>query len=135
MSIMGKKDQPAQSFAEVIETADRGKINRILSGDLAEIVDITTTKASLHESEWKGEMTIKIKVSAEADGKITMGFSRTKKIDEEKMPKARMYHNPDTGALTVEEPRQVKIPGFEDDGRKGPAKSAKAPGSGNEGSN
>ena len=66
---MGKSEQPPQSFAEVIETADQGRINRILSGDLARVVDVTTSKASLHESEWKGEITIKIKVTAEPHGK------------------------------------------------------------------
>jgi hypothetical protein len=121
---MSKKEP--QSFADVIEAADRGKVNRILSADLARVVDETTTKASLHDTEWKGEITIKIKVTAEADGKVTLGFNKTTKIAEEGMPKARMYYDPDTGAITNDVPRQVKIPGFDDDGRP-KAKSAAAP--------
>lgn len=122
------KDREPQSFALVIEEADRGRVNRILSADLARVIETTTDKASLHESEWKGEISIKIKVTAEPHGKVVLSFGKTVKVDEEKMPKARMFYNPDNGALTNEEPRQVKIPGFDDEGRADKrAKSAKAP--------
>ncbi len=123
---MGKSEQPPQSFAEVIETADTGRINRILSADLARVVDAATTKATLHETEWKGEINLKIKVTAEPHGKVVLSFGKTVNVDEEKMPKARMYYDPDNGSLTTEQPRQVKIPGFDNDGRPA-AKSASAP--------
>ena len=115
-----------QSFASVLEEADRGQVNRILSSDLARVVDVATSKASLHDSEWKGEINIKIKVTAEPGGKVTLSFGKTVKVDEEKMPKARMYYDPDSGTLTNDVPRQVKIPGIDDRA----TKSAKAPGGG-----
>ena len=125
---MPEKKEP-QSFALVIEEADRGRINKILSEKFREIVQYVTDKASLHETEWKAEMTLKIKVKAEPHGKVELSFAKpTTKRDEEGMPKARMYYDPDSGALMNDEPRQVKIPGFDDDGKpRGAAKSASAP--------
>lgn len=125
---MAEKKEP-QSFAMVIEEADRGRINKLLSEQFSELVDYVTTKASLHDGPWKAEMTLKIKVKAEPDGKMELVFSKpTTKRDEEVMPTARMYFDPATGQLQNDEPRQVKIPGFDDDGRpRGAAKSASAP--------
>jgi hypothetical protein len=122
---MSDKREP-QPFSAVIEAADHGRIDKILSRDLQRIVETTTDKANLHETEWKGEMTLKIKVTAEPNGKVTLAFDKTTKVKEEGLPKARMYYSPDSGALTNDVPRQVKIPGFDDDGRPR-AKSAPAP--------
>ena len=105
------------SFALVIDEADHGRINAILSRDLAQVVSETTTKANLHETEWKGEMTLKIKVVAEPNGNITLNFNESFKVEKEPLPKARMHHNPDTGALSNDVPQQVKIPGFDASGK------------------
>lgn len=113
---MSKRE--AQSFSVIIGEADRGRVDRILSEKFAHILDVATSKASLHETEWKAEMTLKIKVKAEPNGKVELVFSNpTTKCDEEKMPRARMYYDPDSGCLMNEEPRQVKIPGFDAEGR------------------
>jgi hypothetical protein len=124
---MSEKKLPPD-FGGFILDADHGRINRILSNDLGRVVETVTDKSNLHETEWKGEITIKIKVTAEPNGKLTFNFGKTIKIDEEKLPKARMYYDPEDGALSNDVPRQVKIPGFDDDGRgRGKAKSAAAP--------
>lgn len=112
-------------FGGFILDADHGRINRILSNDLGRVVETATDKANLHETEWAGEINLKIKVKAEPNGKVTFVFNKTIKIDEEKLPKARMYYSPEDGALSNDEPRQLKIKGI-DDGRK-TAKSATAP--------
>jgi hypothetical protein len=124
---MSEKKLPPD-FGGFILDADHGRINKILSNDLGRVCDTVTDKATLHESEWKGEITLKIKVTGEPNGKVTFTFGKTIKIDEEKLPKARMYYDPDDGALSNDAPRQVKIPGFEDDRK--PSKSAKAPSKG-----
>jgi len=113
-------------FGGFILDADHGRINRILSNDLGRVVETVTDKANLHETEWKGEINIKIKVTGEPNGKVTFVFGKTVKIDEEKLPKARMYYDAADGALSNDAPRQVKIPGFDDD-RKKNVKSAAAP--------
>jgi hypothetical protein len=122
---MSEKKLPPD-FGGFILDADHGRINRILSNDLGRVVDTVTDKSNLHESEGKGEIQLKIKVTAEPNGKITFTFGKTIKIDEEKLPKARMYYDPADGALSNDVPRQVKMPGFEDERKK--TKSAKAPG-------
>lgn len=116
-------------FGGFILDADHGRINRILSNDLGRVVETVADKANLHETEWKGEISLKIKVTAEPNGKLTFTFGKTIKIDEEKLPKARMYYDPDDGALSNDVPRQVKIPGF-DEKPASKARSAKAPGNG-----
>jgi hypothetical protein len=121
---MSEKKLPPD-FGGFILDADHGRINRILSNDLGRVCDTVTDKANLHETEWKGEITLKIKATAEPNGKVTFAFAKTIKLDEEKLPKARMYYDPEDGALSNDAPRQVKLPGFE--GEKRGAKSAAAP--------
>lgn len=111
-------------FGSFILDADSGRINRILSSDLGRVIETITDKASLHDAEWKGEISLKIKMTAEPGGKLVFAFNKTVKIDEEKMPKARMFYDPDSGAIVTDEPKQLKIKGIDD--RK-PSKSAKAP--------
>ncbi len=123
---MSEKKLPPD-FGGFILDADHGRINRILSNDLGRVVETVTDKSNLHESEWKGEIQLKIKVTAEPNGKVTFVFGKTIKIDEEKLPKARMYYDPSDGALSNDVPRQLKIKGIGDEERK-PSKSAKAPG-------
>ena len=115
-------DKKPQSFCEVLSEADHGRIDTIFSGDFAALIDHLTTKASLHEDTWKGEMTITIKVAAEPNGKIELTFARKVKQQEEKLPKARMIHDPEEG--TVTNGTQIKIRGTLDDR---PVKSAAAP--------
>jgi hypothetical protein len=117
-------DKIPPDFGSFVLDADHGRINAILSNDLGRLIETITDKASLHDAEWKGEMAIKIKFTAEPHGKVTAAFGKTVKIDEEKMPKARMYYDPDSGAITNEEPRQIKIPGIDSDRK---TKSAAAP--------
>jgi len=111
-----------QSFAEVLTEADHGQIDAIFSADFADLVDHLTSKASLHVDTWKGEMVITVKVAAEPNGKLELSFARKVKRQEEKMPKARMLHDPDTGE--VNNGTQIKIKGTLD---ARPVKSAAAP--------
>ena len=120
------QDKQPPDFGTFILDADSGRINRILSGDLGRVVETLTDKANLHQSEWKGSLDLKIKVTAEPNGKITFSFGKTVKVDEEKMPKARMYYDPESGGIVTDEPKQVKIPGFDDNSKK-QIKSAGAP--------
>lgn len=115
-------DKKPQSFCEVLSEADHGRIDAIFSADFAALIDHLTSKASLHEDSWKGSMTIEIKVAAEPNGKIEMTFARKIKQQEEKLPKARMLHDPDTGE--VNNGTQIKINGTLDTR---PVKSAAAP--------
>jgi hypothetical protein len=116
------------SFGGFVMDADHGRIERILSVDLGRIMETITDKSNLHEQEWGAEFTLKIKIKAEPNGKVTSKFSRSVKIDEEKLPTARMYYDPEDGSLSNDVPRQVKIPGFDDGGRpRAKAKSAPAP--------
>ncbi len=40
------------------------------------------------------------------------------------LPGAKMYYDPDSGAMTNEEPRQIKMPGFDNGGA--PARKVKS---------
>ena len=115
-------DKKPQSFCEVLSEADHGRIDTIFSADFADLIDYLTSKASLHEDTWKGSMTVEIKVAAEPNGKLELSFARKVKKQEEKMPKARMLHDPDTGE--VNNGTQIKIKGTLD---ARPIKSAAAP--------
>lgn len=95
-----KQDQDPQSFADVIREADHGRIDQILSKDFADLVDYLTTKANLHEDEWEGQLSLTVKITCEPNGKVLLAFDRKTKRKEEPMPKARMYHDPDTNEVT-----------------------------------
>lgn len=117
-----------QSFALVLEESDGGEVDKIISRKWGELIEYLTDKASLHDSDWKGSMALKIKVVAEPRGKVTLTFSSVIQRDEEKLPRGHMYYNPETHGLQRDEPKQLKIKGFDDDGRATrQAKSAAAP--------
>ena len=117
-----------QLFSMILEEADHGRIDKILSTDIAHIIDVATSKASLHDTEWSGELAIKVKIKCEPHGKVCLSFTTTSKVDREPLPKARMYYDPDTGTLSNDVPRQVKIK-FDNEAPR-ETKSAKAPGKG-----
>lgn len=94
-------DKNPQSFAEVLGDADEGQIDRIISTAFAELIEHLTDKANFHKDVWKGEISLHAKIAVEPNGKVELTFDRPKvKRQEEKMPKARLYHDPDTGHVT-----------------------------------
>ncbi len=112
-----------QSFAEMLSEADEGQIDRIYSEAFAELKGYLEAKAYFHKNPWKGEIAFSAKVSVEPNGKVEWTFARPKtKREEEKMPKAIMYLDPDTGHMS--NGPQVTIKGSLD---QRPIKSAKAP--------
>lgn len=114
-----------QSFTEVLDEADHGRIAAILSKDFADLVDYLTTKADLHQDVWKGALAIDIKIAVEPNGKVELTFSRKIKRDEEKMPKARMTYDPDT--REVGNGPQIRIKGIDHNEARPRAKGATAP--------
>lgn len=106
---------PPPDFAAFITEANHGRVNQALTERFGKVIVGTTDKAGEWGSEWKGEMTITIKVIADKYGGVETKFKSVIKIDDEALPGAKMYYNQDNGGLTIEEPRQVTIPGFENE--------------------
>ena len=72
-------------------------------------------------------MTVKVKMVADKFGKVTAKFTSSHSWDSIPLPGADMYYDPDSGALLEQEPRQVKMPGFDDEPRERKVKSPDAP--------
>lgn len=121
------KKVPPPDFAGYLDAANHGRVNKALTEEFGEVVQTITSNASEHGTLWKGEMTVKIKLSADKFGKVTAKFTSSHSWESIPLPGADMYYDPDSGALLEQEPRQLKIEGFDDGVPQRKVKAADAP--------
>ena len=123
-----KKPDP-QSFALLLAEADGGTINDEISRRYAELDDKLTDRAYLHDDNFTGELTIKLKLTVEGkSGKKVWKVDAPIKLPAMKMPVARFFTD-DQGKTTRKDPRTAGEL-FEARQRReerGAAKSAAAP--------
>jgi len=124
-----EKREP-QSFSFIIADADGGTVNDYLSRKWDEMMSHLQDRANLHEDEFAGEFSLKLKVKTDHKGKVEIAPSCTVKLPAEKMPKARFFTD-DQMKLTRQDPR-VADDLFEARAKRdgAPVKSAAAPGKG-----
>lgn len=99
---MAEKKAP-QSFALVLAEADGGLLNRQLSEAWQDLSDDLDERSMLHDAEFKGEITIKLKVSND-HGKVAIVPSVTLKKPPVKYTGARFFRT-EEGDLTTQDPR------------------------------
>lgn len=121
------KKVPPPDFAGYLADANHGRVNHALTERFGEMMEAITSRASEFGTEWDGEFTLTLKFTADKYGGVECKAKSTHKVEAIPLPGAKMYYNPDTGGLTTEEPRQVKIPGFDDELRERKVKSPDAP--------
>lgn len=117
---------PPPDYAEFLSALNHGRVNQAITERFGVVIEEITSRASEHGTDWKGDITVKIKLTANKYGKVSAKVSSTENVDAIPLPGGDMFYDPDSGALLEQEPRQVKIPGFEDEGRRR-VKSADAP--------
>ena len=66
------KKVPPPDFAGSLDAANHGRVNKALTEEFGEVVQTITSNASEHGTNWKGEMTVKIKLAADKFGKVVV---------------------------------------------------------------
>ena len=107
---------PPPDFAESLAEANHGRVNAALTERYGELIKLITDRASEFGTEWDGSMTVKIKMTADKYGGVSFKVTSTETVEAIPLPGAKMYYDPDSGAMTNEEPRQIKMPGFDNGG-------------------
>ncbi len=102
---MSKEKKVPQSFALVLAEADGGLLNTQLSAAWQDLSDDLDERSMLHDSEFKGEITIKLKVSND-HGKVAIVPAVTVKKPAVKYTGARFYRT-EAGDLSTQDPRVV----------------------------
>lgn len=100
---MTMTDKKPQSFALVLAEADGGLLNQQLSAAWQELHDDLDERSMLHDSVFKGEITIKLKVSND-HGKVEIVPAVVLKKPPTKYTGARFFRTED-GDLTTQDPR------------------------------
>lgn len=97
------KEKEPQSFALVLAEADGGLLNKQLSAAWQDLSDDLDERSMLHDAEFKGEITIKLKVSND-HGKVAIVPAVVVKKPPIKYTGARFFRT-EAGDLTVQDPR------------------------------
>ena len=118
---------PPPDFAESLAEANHGRVNAALTERYGELIKLITDRASEFGTEWDGSMTVKIKMTADKFGKVSAKFTSSHSWESIPLPGADMYYDPESGALLEQEPRQLKIEGFNDGAPQRKVKAADAP--------
>jgi hypothetical protein len=95
-----------QSFALLLAEADGGLLNRQISAAFADLNDDLDARSFLHDAAFKGEMTIKLKLTND-HGKIDVKADCIVKKPPTKYTGARFFRTQE-GELTTQDPRAVR---------------------------
>ena len=100
-----RDEKPDQSFAHILAEADGGLLNKQISAAFRDLNDDLDERSMLHDATFKGEFTIKLKITND-HGKIEMRADCVVKKPPTKYTGARFYRT-EEGELTTQDPRVV----------------------------
>jgi hypothetical protein len=105
-----KKEEGPRSFARFLELLADGAAHAQLSGELMELGKTLRAEAYHRDAAVRGELTLKIKFTAQAGGSVGIDYEIKSKVPPKRTAHGAMYLT-DAGNLVADNPRQPNLPG------------------------